>query len=214
MKILSFNCRGLARPDKKLAFQRMIMAEPVNIVFLQETLGNTEAISRFLASMLPGWTFQALDASRRSRGLALGLNSRTIKIINSWGGPGHLGVDLLSAKLNTKIMLINVYAPCHQRAKLWAKLLSSELLREEPLILGGDLNFSIGHAESWGHHAQADHLSEFFEHILEVHNMVDHSLAKMNPTWRNNRVGEVSLSKRLDCFLIKESFLSSGFNLI
>lgn len=39
MKMLSFNCRGLASPDKKLAMRKLFLFEPFDILFLQETLG-------------------------------------------------------------------------------------------------------------------------------------------------------------------------------
>lgn len=148
MKVLSFNYRGLASPDKKLAFQRLIMADPVDVILVQETLGNAKAISSFLVLMLPGWSFQALDASKSSGGMALGFNTQTINLINCWGGPANLGADIFLAELGTEIMLINVYAPCHHRTEFWENLLSYEIFRKDLLILGGDLNFSLGHSES------------------------------------------------------------------
>lgn len=76
--------------------------------------------------------------------------------------------------------------------------------------MGGDLNFSIGFAESWGHQAQVDTLSTFFENLLEDHNFVDIPSAKIQPTWRNNKTGEASLARMLDRFLIKEPLVNRG----
>lgn len=45
------------------------------------------------------WHFQAMDVVGRSRGLALGINPRTIRVITSWGGLGFLGMDLFSVGL-------------------------------------------------------------------------------------------------------------------
>ena len=103
--------------------------------------------------------------------------------------------------------------PCHHRPKFWENILSSDIFRKEHLISGGDLNFSLGHSESWGHHAEFDPQSEFFENILEAHNLVDIPLEKVLPTWRNNRAREDSLAKRLDHFLLKEGLLNIGLNL-
>lgn len=75
--------------------------------------------------------------------------------------------------------------------------------------LGGDLNFSIGFAESWGHNAQRDNLSDFFETIMEDHNLIDIPSSKLMPTWRNNKSWVDSLSRRPDRFLIKEELLNS-----
>lgn len=65
--------------------------------------------------MLPGWSFHALDVNGHSGGIALGFNSRTIKLCNIWGGIGHIGADIFSSELGTKIKLVNVYGPCQHR---------------------------------------------------------------------------------------------------
>jgi len=84
MKMLSFNYRGLASPDKKLAMRRLFLSEPFDILFLQETLGQGSVVTHLLESWLLGWSFHALDASRHSGGLALGVNNRSIRICNIW----------------------------------------------------------------------------------------------------------------------------------
>ena len=153
--------------------------------------------------MLPRWKFLGLDANGRSGGIALGFNSCTINLRNCWGGFGHIGVDLFIADLGMEIRFYNVYGPCHHRPKFWDHLLSSELLQKEYLITEGDLNFSLGHSESWGHRAQRDPLSDYFENALDSHNLIDIPSAKLQPTWRNNRIGDDSLARKLDRFLIK-----------
>lgn len=55
MKCLSFNCRGLASTLKKLAMQRLIENDPIDILMLLETLGNVEDIEHTLAGLRPGW---------------------------------------------------------------------------------------------------------------------------------------------------------------
>lgn len=83
MKILLFNYKGLFRPDKKLALHRLISADSLDIIFLQETLGSADDISCTLEHSLPRWKFSRLDAQGRSGGLALGINSQSIKSINN-----------------------------------------------------------------------------------------------------------------------------------
>lgn len=53
-------------------------------------------------------------------------------------------------------------------------------------------------------------LSAFFENLQEDHNLVDIPSAKIQPTWRKNRTGEASLSRRFDRFLIKEPLVNRG----
>jgi hypothetical protein len=62
--------------------------------------------------------------------------------------------------------VLNVYGPTQDRIPFWENLLSKSFMKNEDLILGGDLNFSLGMAKSWGQRAQTDSLSEFFNHIV------------------------------------------------
>eukprot|EP00253_Pinus_taeda_P013627 PITA_13627 len=88
MKIVSFNCRGLARTDKKLALRRLLSTSPIDVIFLQGTLSFVEAISLLSQLMLPDWSFIGLDASGHSGGIALGFNLHTINLCNCWGVEG------------------------------------------------------------------------------------------------------------------------------
>lgn len=68
-----------------------------------------------LSSLKPGWNFYSFDATRRSGGLAIGHNSRTIKVTTSWGGLGFIGMDIFLAELGMNIWVINVYGPCQRQ---------------------------------------------------------------------------------------------------
>lgn len=96
--------------------------------------------------------------------------------------------------------------------EFWNHILNLNLTNFENPILGGDLNFSIGHAESWGHNAQLNPLSNTMELLLEQHELVDVPMNKMHPTWCNKRTGESSLARRLDCFLTKENLVKTLTN--
>lgn len=112
---LSFNCRDLASPSKKLALKRLLGSEPCDIIFLQETLSRFEHIVRTLLAIMPGWKFQASDVVGRSRGIALGVNPRTIKVIYAWGGHRFLGMDIFSTEIGRNLRIMNIYAPNHSR---------------------------------------------------------------------------------------------------
>lgn len=120
------------------------------------------------------------------------------------GGPCILGMDIFSSELGLNFRIINVYAPYHNRVEFWNHLLQLSLMNSNNLILGGDLNFTIGHEESWGHHTQLDPLSDYMEHLLEQHHLIDIPMNKKQPTWYNRRIGNAALGRRLDRFLIKE----------
>ena len=101
------------------------------------------------------------------------------------------------------LCVINVYGPCSNRATFWSTLLESDLLKEDNIILGGDLNFTLGFCESWGHSAQVDTFSDTISNLLEAHHWVDTPTARLQHTLSNNRSGAQSLTRRLDRFLPK-----------
>lgn len=71
------------------------------------------------------------------------------------------------------------------------------------IILGGDLNLCLRFGESWGLQAKVDALSKYMLKILELHNLADVHMNKPLPTWRNRRIREASLARRLDRIMIK-----------
>eukprot|EP00253_Pinus_taeda_P003262 PITA_03262 len=208
MKVLSFNCRGFSSPPKKLALRRLLTISQPDIILLQETLCPADTLIQSFKSWLPSWTFHAIDATGRSGRLAIGIHNKTIRIRNIWGGRGFIGLDTYVLSMEMDLRVINVYGPCSSRDPFWNALLDSDLLKEDNIILGGDLNFTLGYCESWGHSAQVDSFSESIFNLLEVHHWVDIPTARLQHNWSSNRSGNHSLARRLDRFLIKETLYS------
>jgi len=88
-----------------------------------------------------------------SGGCDIGFNNGTIKTENIWGCEGVLGEDIISTELDTPLFLVNIYGPCHNSVGLWDKLIASSFMNKDNIIIGGDLNFSMGHVESWASRA-------------------------------------------------------------
>eukprot|EP00253_Pinus_taeda_P033361 PITA_33361 len=162
-----------------------------------------------LRSTFPGWSFHAIDAVGHSGGLAIGVKDGRMLINSFWGMDHALGMEISSPDMGVSLLMLNIYGPCQGREQYWNNLLSKYLIKNRSLILGGDLNFSIGNAEAWGPSAKEDPLSDFFSNTLHSHNLIDVNLIKAKPTWRNRRIGEGRVAKRLDRFLISEDLMSS-----
>ena len=62
----------------------------------QETLGKGDEVISALSKMMHGWVFHALDATRRSRGVVSGFNSKKIREVSSWGSENYLALELFS----------------------------------------------------------------------------------------------------------------------
>lgn len=208
MICLSWNCRGLASKPKKLALKDLISRCNPDIVFLQETLGNSMEVEAALGSLLPGWVFMAADASGHSGGIAMGFKQGKLKVLSSWGLQNVLGMEVVSSEFDFPLTIVNVYGPCQGRAMFWNEFLSKSLVQDKNLIIGGDLNFSMGTSEAWGPLAREDPLTDFFTNALLSHQLIDVNIIKAKPTWRNRRTGEHRIAKRLDRFLISERLAS------
>lgn len=92
--------------------------------------------------------------------------------------------------------------------------LSLVLIGGGSIILGGDLNFSLGDVEVWGPRARGDPHMDCFIHKLSDFEMMDVEPVKIKPTWRNKRVGEDCIAKCLYCFLVVGNFLELLLQLI
>eukprot|EP00253_Pinus_taeda_P010674 PITA_10674 len=204
----SWNCRGLASKPKKLALRDWLQNSKSDILFLQETLGKGSEVESMLKSLLPGWSFSAIDSSGHSGGLAIGYREGIIKCINLWGTKHVMGMEVISPDFSSPFLIVNIYGPCQGRELFWTDLLAKSLMNSSLMIVGGDLNFSLGRVEAWGPSAREDPLSDFFHKALLDKNLIDPSPIKLKPTWRNRRSGEDQIAKRLDRFLLSEGLIS------
>lgn len=104
-------------------------------------------------------------------------------------------MDIFSSDLGMDIKIFNIYVPCNNGEAFWNHLLNLSIINYDNIIMGGDLNFSIGFGESWGSNAQVNSLSDIMEKLLERHHLIYIPMVKPQPTWHNCRIGEASLAK-------------------
>jgi len=69
------------------------------------------------------------------------------------------------------------------------------MLKVDNLILGGDLNFSLGEVEVWGLNSHPDLQSEHFNYLFSSNGLLDIDPRKILPTWRNMRSGDARVEK-------------------
>jgi len=81
------------------------------------------------------------------------------------------------------------------------------ILLEDGLITGGDLNLTLSSREICGEHARLDLLANYFSSLFTYVGLVDIHPRHLSPTWRNERLGEDGILKRLDRFLYQREFL-------
>ena len=82
-----------------------------------------------------------------------------------------------------------------------------ECLKCAKLVLGGDLNFSLGLSKIQGCRAIIDCLSNYFSKKMDDYGLVDIVLSVLLPTWSNRRVEIHNICKRLDRLMVSVDLL-------
>jgi len=70
-------------------------------------------------------------------------------------------VEIFSEKLDMNLKVIIVDGPYVGQVLFWESLLNKSCMQLKDIILGGDLNFSLGAVEIWGPKALSDPLGIF-----------------------------------------------------
>lgn len=91
--------------------------------------------------------FIGLDAQGRLGGLAKGWKSQSCNLLNPWWIESRLGLELFPIEIGCNFIALDIYGPCSNRKVFWDTLFAKEVLKMDFVIVGGDLNFSIGDAE-------------------------------------------------------------------
>ena len=144
MKLISLNYRGLESTRKKVSIKRMLSVHKPDVVLLQENLGPELDVTTLISSISPLYTFLAQSARGHSGGFAIGWNESTITCSNSWGSPIGLGVQIIWAEENLNMNIVNIYGPYNNRVEFLESFKNSKIARKGNMIIGGDLNFTVG----------------------------------------------------------------------
>jgi len=85
--------------------------------------------------------------------------------------------------------------------------MSKSFVQTRILIMEEYLNFSLGDAEVWSPRTRLDPLLDFFTNLMMANTLLNVDPIKIRPNWRNIRVKEDRIAKRIDFFLVSESFV-------
>ena len=147
MIVTTLNCWGLASLPKKLVVRRLVEDQFIDVLFLQEIMGDGLSLAGELELLLSGWVFISLDAKGKSRGLLLGWRIRHFELLSVWVVDSGLFASLYSIEMKELFYFMNIYGPYLDRVRSWNNLLSLECLKTTRLIFGEDMNFSLGCSE-------------------------------------------------------------------
>ena len=159
MLVMSFNCRGLGHPSKKLALKRLVALHHLDVILLRKTLALGDVILVDLRTLLPAQDLFTLMLQVDLGGLLQdGLLDLIFVLLVGWFSQVWASYSF-PEEFGQTFSLLNIHGPHIHQMSYWKKIFSFGFQSVERFILRGDLNFSMGEAETWGCNAHNDPLS-------------------------------------------------------
>eukprot|EP00253_Pinus_taeda_P006193 PITA_06193 len=209
MQMISWNCRGLGNPNKAKAIKDLLKIETADILMLQETKVEGEAL---LNTSVNKWKYDSGKVVS-ARGTAGGLGTLWTKSfsLERFSATQHwIFIELRHTVSNLTLALFNLYVPVHyeEKKECWRSLSDFlEQISPSNLVIGGDLNIILDPKEKKGGIQSRDPFSRTVGNLIQRWDLVDLKPVKGKFTWTNNRTGENHISARLDRFLINSSLM-------
>ena len=111
MKLVSWNCRGLGNPSKIEAVKDLLKADPSDILMLQETKIEGEALLEISRTKWNKRTGKAVSTRGTSRGLATLWNEDTFHLNKHFETQHWIFTELKHNASKLSISLFNLYVP-------------------------------------------------------------------------------------------------------
>eukprot|EP00253_Pinus_taeda_P028388 PITA_28388 len=182
MKLVSWNCKGLGNPSKIEAVKDLLKTDPSDILMLQETKIEGQALLDISESKWKKSSGKAVSSRGSSGGLAT-LSTEDLFQLNK----SH----------ETQNWIFTELTHC-------AKQLSPS-----NIIIDGDLNIVLKAKEKRGGSSSRDPMLAIVEELTQLWDLLDFNPVQGLFTWSNNRVGLDHISARLDRFLVQSSLMMS-----
>jgi len=210
MKLVSWNCRGLGNPSKVEAVKDLLKDEPSEILMLQETKLEGQALLEISKTKWNKKAGKAVSARGTSGGLAT-LWSEDLFHLNKFQATQHwIFTELKHKASKLTISLFNLYVPVTytEKRECWNSLSAFlELSSPNNIIIAGDLNIIMKEKEKRGGIDSRDSLLPMVEELSQSWDLLDFNPVRGIYTWSNNRTGSDHISARLDRFLVQSSIM-------
>uniref|UniRef100_A0AAR2K3C9 exodeoxyribonuclease III n=1 Tax=Pygocentrus nattereri TaxID=42514 RepID=A0AAR2K3C9_PYGNA len=216
LRFISWNVRGMGNPVKRSRVFAHLKRQTSDVVFLQETHLRTKDQHRLYCP----WVSQVFHSNfnSKSRGVAILISKRCqFSATNIIADRDGRYLIVAGTVMQTKVLLVNVYAPNFDDVEFVNKLLSNiPCLSTHLLILGGDLNcvFNPTLDRSNPLNLTQSAMSRSFIDFMEQNGLVDPWRSRNPSTKKFSFFSPVHHSfSRIDYFLI-DSALNSCVNSI
>ena len=201
MFVLFSNARGVGRCSKSLALRRLFGTSHLDVICVQQNILCSERARIIFSRILKDWEMCVVDSLGQLGGL---LCAWIPKSINYIPFKSSMGIWLECRFLGWEwpVNLFNCYKPSHNREIFWDQIIREGIMRQEDVIFGSDLNFTLSTRQVQGSSGHLDPLSNFFNNILIYNGLIDVEMMSLIPTWNNGKFEAEGIAKRLNCFLI------------
>jgi exonuclease III len=205
MLFLSLNVRGIGGTLKVASFRRLLDHTRPEIIFLQETLVPAQKARDFLLNFRPSWAICSVNSVGNSGGLLATWDPNLFDLVPylTVGGILLTGRSLLN---NREIALLISTDHAQIRKTFWNSVEGNDILSIKNLIMAGDFNIILSPEEAWGG-SRAGIMDDYYTDLFSSKNLIDIKPTKLVPTWRNGRLGQEAISRRLDRVLVSEDLL-------
>ncbi|XP_028078606.1 uncharacterized protein LOC114280437 [Camellia sinensis] len=208
MKILSWNVRGIGRPEKRRQIKKSLAERKVDIVLLQETK-KAVVDSTLVRSMWPGeqFDFMAVDVIGQAGGLLCIWNPEVFFLKDCCSTQNFI---LLSGTLFSSFdcVIINVYGSNEvaKRKETWDVLVRLKSNFLGPCCMGGDFNEIKNISERIGCSRRDRGMRDFNNMIAQLE-LIDIPMLGKKFTWCNSQVREKW--SRIDRFLLNYEWVQN-----
>lgn len=118
--------------------------------------------------------------------------------------------EVFSKSLGMELTLLNMHGPSKGKQTFSTKLLSSQCIKVESLIMGRDLNLTLNRGEIWGISTRQDRLANLFLGQFERAGWVDIEEIELRPTWANNKLGVEGVSQAIEQVFATSCIVGKG----
>ncbi|XP_074282922.1 uncharacterized protein LOC141607470 [Silene latifolia] len=188
MKIIFWNCRGIARPSFKPHLSYLNNAHKADIIILSETrVSGQNAIG--IMQNLPFDSFDIVDPVGFSGGIMMLWNARDVSVttVNKGGQFINAVVQVLSSNLNFFLTAIYTSPKFRIRKLLWDSLINLADNISLPWACLGDFNEVSTASEKFGGRSVKLNRVNLYNETMNFCNLLDLGFSEPKFTWTNRR---------------------------
>lgn len=117
-------------------------------------------------------------------------------------------MDVEALELSVDIHIVNIYEPYEDHKPFLDSFVFTRVFDLQPIILGGEINFTTMIREVHRNTVEIHPLEEYFSHFISSYNLIDMEPISLIPTQRSSSSNDEAITKRIDWFLISDFFFS------